>query len=180
MHRRPLQNLLLDYKNRHPSEVTTDRFTTFIDAHHDCFERSLAIGHVTASAWIVDIHLRTALLIHHKKLGLWLQPGGHCDGDSDVARVAAKEVKEETGLEDYEFFAETIFDLDIHEIPAWEDTPAHDHYDVRFLIYADSRQTITVSHESHDARWFLLSEIAAISSDISVLRLAEKSLAVMP
>ncbi len=176
MHRQPLKILLNNYRRDHPKEDVTEHFFRFVDTHTDCFNRSLEQGHVTASAWIVDKDAKSALLVHHKKLGLWLQPGGHCDGDPDVVRVAKKEVQEETGLDDFEIVADRILDLDIHKIPIWKQTPAHYHYDVRFLIYADSQQTLTVSHESNDVRWFDLDELPAVSADISVVRLAKKSL----
>lgn len=176
MHRQALKILLNDYRRDHPNEAVPERFLRFIDNHANCFERSLEQGHVTASAWIVDKKAKSALLVHHKKLGLWLQPGGHCDGDPDVVRVAKKEVQEETGLDHFEIVSDRILDLDIHEIPLWNQIPAHYHYDVRFLIYADSHQTLTVSHESNDVRWFNLDKIPNVSPDISVVRLAKKSL----
>ena len=148
----------------------------FVDAHEDCFERSLAIGHITGSAWIVDPKEDKVLLVHHKKLGLWLQPGGHCDGDPDVPRVAEKEAREETGITDFHLFGRGIFDLDIHSIPAWNKIPEHLHYDVRFLIHADSQQTTRVSEESNDVAWFDLHELEDITQDASVLRLAEKTI----
>lgn len=179
MHRHALKILLNDYRRSHPREDVTDRFFRFVESHTNCFERSLEQGHVTASAWIVDKDANSALLVHHKKLGLWLQPGGHCDGDSDVVRVATKEVQEETGLDTFEIVSDRIFDLDIHEIPVWEKTPAHYHYDVRFLIYADRQQPLRVSHESNDIRWFNLNKIQDVSPDISVVRLAGKSLTII-
>lgn len=72
----------------------------FVEAEPRCAERSLAGGHLTGSAWIVDTARRRALLTHHRKLGLWLQPGGHADGEPDLRAVAWREAREESGLGD--------------------------------------------------------------------------------
>ena len=175
MHRQPLKELLAVYESQFPGLPTTQDFIHFVDKHPDCFERSLSLGHVTGSAWIVDPDHRKTLLVHHKKLGLWLQPGGHCDGNADVAQVAIQETREETGLSEFQVFKDYIFDLDIHKIPAWKDVPEHLHYDVRFLIFTDSTQAIKVSEESNDIAWFDLEKLAQVSTDHSVLRLAEKT-----
>jgi 8-oxo-dGTP pyrophosphatase MutT (NUDIX family) len=164
----------LEFRNRSFDDKVPETFIRFVNANTNCFERSLEEGHITASAWIVDPGRKLALLVHHKKLNLWLQPGGHCDGDPDVVKVAKKEVKEETGLRDFSIFAEEIFDLDIHKIPEWNSIPAHYHYDVRFLIYADSELPLTMNHESNYLRWFNLPEIRLVSPDASVIRLVEK------
>ncbi|HEX3465289.1 MAG TPA: hypothetical protein VHS78_14675 [Candidatus Elarobacter sp.] len=68
-----------------------DRLAAFVEEHADAFERVLSVGHVTASAWIVDSSRTRALLTHHRKLGRWLQLGGHADGDADVRAVALRE-----------------------------------------------------------------------------------------
>ena len=175
MHRQAIIQLLTNYEKEYPGLTVTKNFRQFVEDQENCFERSLEVGHVTGSAWIVDPSQKKVLLVHHKKLGLWLQPGGHCDGDADVARVAQKETIEETGLIDFKLFRESIFDLDIHQIPTWKDVSAHLHYDVRFLVHADSTQAIHLSSESNDLAWFKLHRLAEITTDDSVLRLAEKT-----
>ena len=176
MHRQPLKELLAAYQTRYPNDAAAQPFIRFVDTQPACFDRSLTIGHVTGSAWIVDPACNKVLLVHHKKLGLWLQPGGHCDGDADVAHVAEKETREETGLETFHIFKNEIFDLDIHQIPRWKDIPEHLHYDVRFLIHADSTQSIQVSDESNDLKWFRLDQVATAGSDHSVIRMAKKAM----
>jgi 8-oxo-dGTP pyrophosphatase MutT (NUDIX family) len=89
------------------------------------------------------------LLIHHRKLNKWLQPGGHCDGDTDTLAVAIKEVEEETGVV-IKPNDQVIIDLDIHRIPERKGIPAHDHYDVRYLLEADSSLPLLQNHETLD------------------------------
>ncbi|MDZ7605231.1 MAG: NUDIX hydrolase [Cyclobacteriaceae bacterium] len=130
----------------------------------NCFSRSLRTGHITASAWIIDNDSTSALLVHHKKLNKWLQPGGHTDGKENVAEEAHREAIEETGLSTIRPVTNQIFDLDIHLIPAHGAVSAHFHYDIRFLFIADKLQPITTSHESHDVKWFDFDQIAGLTN----------------
>ena len=152
-----------------------DRFVAFISAHPDAFERALAIGHVTASAWIVDPSRTRALLMHHRKLGRWLQPGGHADGDFDVRRVALREAREESGLRSLRFVRDGVYDVDVHAIPARPNEAAHDHYDVRFALEADPAEPLVANAESKELAWVALDALASYGADESVLRLARKT-----
>ncbi|NWF85950.1 MAG: NUDIX hydrolase [Bryobacteraceae bacterium] len=152
------------------------RILGFVTRHEECFQRSLLSGHVTASAWVVDLERTHALLTHHAKLGKWLQMGGHCDGDSDVLKVALREVEEESGLTALQpLLGGAVFDVDAHEIPARGAEPAHIHYDIRFLFEADRLAPLRISGESHDLRWVAFEEIPLLNTDESVLRMLRKS-----
>jgi 8-oxo-dGTP pyrophosphatase MutT (NUDIX family) len=176
MHRQPLLDQLADYAARHPEEAeTVGRFIEFIRAEQDCFERSLAAGHVTGSAWIVNADGSQVLLTHHRKLDRWLQLGGHADGDPDVFAVALKEAREESGLNDFEALLDGIFDLDIHPIPARKSDPEHLHYDVRYLLRATGATDYIVSDESHDLRWVPLDQVPGLTTEESMSRMVRKS-----
>jgi 8-oxo-dGTP pyrophosphatase MutT (NUDIX family) len=152
-----------------------DRLIAFVAANASAFERTLAIGHVTASAWIVDPSRTRALLAHHRKLDKWLQLGGHVDGDPDVRGAALREAREESGLTSLRFAADGIYDLDVHEIPARPGEPAHEHYDVRFALEADPAEPLVTSTESYALAWIALGDLAAYGADESVLRLSRKT-----
>jgi 8-oxo-dGTP pyrophosphatase MutT (NUDIX family) len=178
MSRQSLLSLLLQHtpEDDHEAAMLT-RIVAFVQRHPDCFERSLPIGHVTASAWIVDLDRTHALLTHHAKLDKWLQMGGHCDGDPDVLRVALREVEEESGLSNPGILlGGAIFDVDAHEIPARGETPAHIHHDIRFLFEADRRLPLRISDESHDLRWVAFEEVPSLNTDESVLRMVSKTI----
>lgn len=161
--------------NEHESRMLA-RVRAFVCDHADCFERSLAVGHVTGSAWIVDAARANAVLTHHAKLGKWLQPGGHCDGDADVQRVAMREAEEETGISALApLLGGAIFDVDAHEIPARKSEAAHVHYDVRFAFEADSAAPLQISEESRELRWVSLDRIAGLNTDESVMRMVSKT-----
>ena len=153
---------------------TIQRFREFVSLNSDCFERSLETGHITASSWIVDRSGTRVLLTHHRKLNRWLQLGGHADGDPDVARVALREAEEESGLNDLELIEPAVFDLDVHPIPPRKADPAHDHYDVRFLIRQRGSDTFVVSEESHDLAWVEIDRIEEYTQEESILRMAAK------
>lgn len=166
------------YAATHADEAATIAlFRDFAQAHADAAERTLAIGHLTGSAWLVDATGTRALLTHHRKLGRWLQLGGHADGDVDLARVSLREAEEESGLRDL-VVEPDIFDLDRHRIPARGAEPEHWHYDVRFVVHATGSEDFVVSAESHALAWRDIADIAADpAQDESLRRMARKWLA---
>jgi 8-oxo-dGTP pyrophosphatase MutT (NUDIX family) len=167
---------LAAYRPRDERErLMAERLRAFVEAEPDCFERSLGSGHLTGSAWVVDRPLQRALLMHHRKLGKWLQPGGHADGDSDLRRVALREAREESGLRGIALACSSIYDVDVHEIPARPGEPAHLHYDVRFAFFADPAEPLSPSEESHQVAWIPLSEVERLNVDDSLRRLVVKT-----
>ncbi|MFT7687313.1 MAG: 8-oxo-dGTP pyrophosphatase MutT (NUDIX family) [Candidatus Azotimanducaceae bacterium] len=175
MHRKQILDLISEYQDRFPGELDTiNRITDFVQNNENCFDRELVCGHVTGSAWVLNAQRTHVLLTHHKKLNIWVQLGGHADGDSDIANVAMKEALEESGLKELMFADPGIFDIDIHQIPARGLEAAHDHFDCRFLIQATDSDYI-VSDESHDLKWIPLGELHKLSSEESMLRMVEKS-----
>jgi 8-oxo-dGTP pyrophosphatase MutT (NUDIX family) len=182
MHRRPLLDLLGRYEARHPDEAgCAERIRQLVTAHADCFERSCLPGHVTASAWIVSADRRHFLLAHHRKLGRWLQLGGHADGDPDVLAVALREAREESGLREFRCFEDPavggplLLDIDVHTIPARADEPEHEHHDLRFLLLAAAGQDLHVSPESNELAWREIGRLEQYAPDASLLRMGLKA-----
>ncbi len=150
---------------------TRARFEDFIQAHpEDAHLRALSVGHLTASGLVVDPERGQALLTHHKKLGRWLQLGGHADGDANLVAVALREACEESGLLDLRVLPAPI-DLDVHLIPARPGETAHWHWDARFLILAPAGSVEAASEESHALAWISPEQVVTLTHDESVLRL---------
>lgn len=169
---------LRDYVSRHPEEAdVASMFAEFLNSHPAAFERAHPPGHFTGSAWLVSTDGARVLLMHHRKLGRWLQPGGHADGDSELARVALREAQEETGVAGLRIEGD-IFDIDRHRIPARGDEPEHWHYDVRYVVRADADERFTVNQESRALAWRSVAEVAVDDGlDASLRRMARKWLA---
>ncbi|WP_420436161.1 NUDIX hydrolase [Candidatus Poriferisocius sp.] len=148
-----------------------DRYRTLIDSYPDACQRTCRPGHLTGSALVVDSAGAKTLLMLHAKLGRWLQPGGHADGDANLAAVALREATEETGIYGLRIWPQPLH-LDIHEVdPPGEDT--HLHYDVRFLVRAPADAKPKPNHESRDMRWVPLDALTELTSDPGLFRLAE-------
>ena len=182
MKRKALILALEHYQTDYPEEINfIPRFRSLLCNFHNCYNRNLVTGHMTASAFITDQKITSILLTHHKKLNRWLQPGGHADGMEDIHEVAFKEGSEETGLSSLIFHYNDIFDIDIHQIPAHAGVQAHFHYDIRFLFMADKNEPLQISDESHDLAWIPISEIAEMTGDNhSILRMSAKLLRLFP
>ena len=158
------------------------RMHSFVSDNESCFSRSVELGHITASCWIVNAlpqgerQRGQALLTWHKRLNRWLQMGGHLEaGDVSLLDAALREAREESGLPNVRPLAAAIFDLDVHLIPERKNEPAHFHYDVRFLLEANPEEPLVVSAESKDVAWVPLSGIMALNTDASMRRMVAKT-----
>jgi len=175
---RPDAPALVRYAAEWPDEAgTVAGFVALLRDPAEPYLRERLAGHFTASAWLVDRGGTRTLLTHHRKLGLWLQPGGHADGDRDLPRVALREAEEETGLDGLTVDP-AVFDLDRHRIPEHKGVPAHWHYDVRYVVHAGEDEAFVVGEESHSLAWRDIAGVAAdTAADASLRRMAAKWLA---
>jgi 8-oxo-dGTP pyrophosphatase MutT (NUDIX family) len=160
-------------------EATRQEVLAFVRAHPDALLRSCEDGHLTGSALVLDPADRRFVVLHHRKTGLWLQPGGHADGDEDLAAVALREAQEETGLGGLVVRLPAI-DLDVHVVP-FLDGPAHVHLDLRFVVEAPPGTAAAGpppgNDESHEVRWVSEADLDALGADDSLRRLAARGLA---
>jgi 8-oxo-dGTP pyrophosphatase MutT (NUDIX family) len=130
-----------------------DAFLAHLRAHPDGTWRTCAPAHVTASAAILDPAARRMLLVMHRKVGRWLQPGGHCEaGDATLADAALREATEESGITGLRVLP-GIIQVDRHPAPC-NPGVVDEHLDVRYLVLAPPGAAPRVSAESDDVRWF--------------------------
>jgi len=155
------------------------RIVAFVSTHADPFDRRIAEGHLTASALVVSATGERVLLLHHRKLDRWLQPGGHGDpGETSGEQVALREAREETGLAGLALHpgAPRPLDVDVHDIPARGDEPAHQHLDLRYLVVAPEGTALAPAlAEMRDLRWFAWDEVDALGPDPGLRRALAKA-----
>ena len=168
--------LLKKYTVKYPSESSAFQLLDIVK-NEDCFSKSNNKGHFTGSAWVVSPDKRYVLMTHHRKLQMWLQLGGHADGNENLFLVALREAKEESGIESFICLDEDIFDVDIHKIPSSKSDKSHLHYDIRFLFEADPGSSkIVVSDESYDVAWISIENVLNMNSESSIERMVKKTL----
>ena len=85
----------------------------------------------------------------------------HADGDEDLARVALREVREETGVRSARLVSDEIYSLEVLTVDGHEKrgvyVPSHLHLNVTYLIEADEHDALTVCEaENSGVRWFTL------------------------
>lgn len=171
-----LIQLIQNYSERYPGEKVAITMLSFIEHDTNHFSRTNHHGHFTGSAWIINPDKSKILMTHHKKIGKWLQLGGHADGESDLLKVSQREAIEESGINNFVTISNEIFDMDIHEIPPIGSDPKHLHYDIRFLLQADpDKESLIISNESHDVAWIPLDKIADYNSEQSIMRMVDKT-----
>jgi 8-oxo-dGTP pyrophosphatase MutT (NUDIX family) len=178
-----ITRLLQAHAKRNLDETETAAVThvlAFIGTQEDCLLRSCLPGHLTGSAWIVSPDRHRTLLTLHRKLGKWLQLGGHADGDPDLLAVALREAREESGLVNVKPLSPEIFDVDRHWIPGRGPERGHWHHDIRFMFEADPSEPLTVSSESRELAWVEVSAVTSLNPEESMARMVRKTQAGPP
>jgi 8-oxo-dGTP pyrophosphatase MutT (NUDIX family) len=137
--------------------VSVERFLVEFDRLASPLEEEADPVHVTSSAIVVGP--RGVVLHRHKRLGLWLQPGGHIDPGEHPAAAALREAREETGLEVALVHGEVVH-VDVHPGPR-----GHTHLDLRFLVDGGDADPSPPEGESPDVAWFTWDEAIALADD---------------
>ncbi|RCV50492.1 NUDIX hydrolase [Marinitenerispora sediminis] len=138
-------------------------YLAHLDRHADGVWRSCRPGHLTASTAIVDPEGRGMVLTLHRRIGLWLQVGGHCEpADGTLAATALREATEESGIPGLRLLPSPVR-LDRHRVPcgggSW-------HLDVQYAAIAPAGAPLTrVAEESDDLGWFPVDALPEPSDD---------------
>jgi 8-oxo-dGTP pyrophosphatase MutT (NUDIX family) len=160
-----------------PSGPEQTAMLQLLSTHPDALVRTCRPGHFTGSALVVDPENQKILMLFHTKLQRWLQPGGHADGDGDLARVALREATEETGIEGLRV-VEPAIDFDVHTVnPPSEDQ--HQHHDVRFLVLAPPGAVPQGNHESQALQWVSQTEMSDLGVDPGTMRMVQRGLTLL-
>jgi 8-oxo-dGTP pyrophosphatase MutT (NUDIX family) len=131
-----------------PREVLAkERFLSELDRLSAPYDEHAGPTHVTASGIVVG--RRGTVLHRHKKLGIWMQPGGHIDAGETPDEAALREATEELGLVvTHPPAGPLLLHLDVHEA-----AHGHTHLDLRYLLLGADADPEPPPDESPDARW---------------------------
>jgi 8-oxo-dGTP pyrophosphatase MutT (NUDIX family) len=158
------------------------RIRRLLESPADPFARANPEGHITASAIVARPDGSEFLLVHHRKLGRWLQPGGHTeDADASAFEAALREAREETGIAAFDRPIGTeILDVDVHAIPAQRKDPAHSHFDIRYLLTSSALGHAALAEDpDRPMRWVTLEQGRAMGLDPSLARSLQKARVVL-
>lgn len=150
------------------------RYLEHLHEHEDAMWRECR-DHLTASALVVSADRRKVLLTLHRKLGRWLQMGGHCEHeDITLASAALREATEESGIPGLRLSEQPVL-LSRHEVPCGPVRPAF-HLDVQYVATAPAGAVPVIGAESQDVRWFDTTGLPP-DVDASVRALVERAVA---
>ena len=141
-----------------------------IDTYKDVLTRENKVCHFTASNWIVNKERTKVLMAYHNIYQNWAWTGGHCDGDSDLLRVALKEAQEETGIENFKVLSNGIYSLQIvsvdSHIKRGKYVPTHLHLDACFLLEADENEEVRAKlDENSGVKWIDIEKAVEITNE---------------
>ena len=166
---------LLDALNRfrpcnEQEETDKKQILSLLSSGQDLYTRDNPVAHLTASSWVVSPDRKQVLLVYHNLYRSWAWMGGHADGDRDLCRVALRETREESGLQDLTLVSPDIFSLESLTVDGHEKrgkfVSSHLHLNVTYLLEADPRQPIRVKpDENSGVAWFPVEEVAGKVSE---------------
>lgn len=136
----------------------------------DVFQRKNRFMHFTASAWVVSKDRTKVLLCFHRIYNSWSWLGGHADGEEDLAAVAAREVKEESGLRTITLLSPRIYSLESltvdGHIKRGEYVSSHLHLNVTYLFEGDDTLPLLIKEdENSGVKWFSKKEALLASTE---------------
>ena len=142
----------------------------FIKKNPNCLTRENEIAHFTTSIWTVNKERTKTLMVYHNIYDSWSWIGGHADGEEDLASVALRELKEETGVENASLVSKDIFSLEILTVDGHmkkdKYVPGHLHLNVTYLAEANEDQMLMINEEENkDVKWFAFEDALKASSE---------------
>ncbi|HUC03933.1 MAG TPA: NUDIX domain-containing protein [Acidimicrobiales bacterium] len=161
-----LHQLVAQHRAGCPREAQAQqRFLAELDRLDDPCNEHADLTHVTASAVVVG--RRGTVLHRHKRLGRWMQPGGHIDAGETPHDAARREAIEELGLAvEHLASGPLLLGVDVHAAAL-----GHVHLDLRYLLVAGDDDPHPPPGESPDARWFDWQEAGAVADTALVATL---------
>lgn len=172
--RSDVQSVLNRFAHHDPVQIQRAvEYREFVHAHEDAVRRSCVVGHITASALVIDAQSGSVLLTLHPKVGRWLQLGGHVEsGDSSLRQGALREVEEESGI-NHGLISAAPVRLDRHPVPCGRNADGSVrpsvHWDVQYVVRLEGMPAPRISDESDDLRWFAPQAVPELDASVVAL-----------
>ena len=160
-----------DYKPYNKQErKDKEVFIKYLNSFDNCLSRENEYGHICSSAFVLNKERSKVLMIHHNIYNSWGWLGGHADGNSDLLRVAIKEVKEESGIENIKPLSKDIFILDtlpvLGHTKRGEYVPAHVHLSIAYILEAGENQKLHIQEdENSGVKWVPIEKMVEIADE---------------
>lgn len=162
---------LLKYQPYNEQEENDRRvLLEWLESGMDIWTRDNKTAHLTASAWVMSPDRKQVLMAYHNIYDSWSWLGGHADGERDLAQVALREVREESGLAHVRLAMEDIFSIEILTVDGHEKhgeyVSSHLHLNVTYLIEADPEEPVRIKpDENSKISWFQKEDAVKASSE---------------
>jgi len=167
-------DLIKQIEKYHPfneqEEMDKAEIVNQLQTQKDIFSREHKLAHMTASAWVVNSCKTKVLMIYHNIYNSWSWLGGHADEDTNLLRVAMREVCEESGLKEVRPVTDEIYSLEILTVDGHEKNgryvSSHLHLNITYLLEADEEEALSAkTDENSGVSWFLLEEAIQASTE---------------
>jgi len=162
---------LEEYLPKNEQEEADKRVMLEYSRHFDnLFSRENEVAHFTASAWVVNSARTKVLMIYHNIYKSWAWTGGHADGETDLLKVAIKEVKEETGVEKVKVVSNEPFSIEVLCVNGHEKrgkyVSSHLHFNVTFFLEVEEDEILRCKpDENSGVKWCEIGEVEKLSSE---------------
>lgn len=153
----------------------------YINTFDDVLTRNNEFGHFTASSWVVNKERTKVIMIYHNIYKSWAWTGGHADGEEDLLKVAIKELKEETGVQNVKILKDDIFSLEIvpvaGHIKRGKYVSTHVHLNLTYLLEVDEKEMLKIKEdENSGVKWVELDDVEKESTEKWVIKNIYKKL----
>lgn len=164
-----------NYMDQYPKEIDSQKVLKFLQQESNLFGRDSKRGHITCSSWVLNYERTHAVLVYHRRLRRWIQPGGHVEPFEMPRQGALREAGEESGISGLRLLDQRVFHISIMNFPKGKDGPSHLHLDLRFLIQAPKGAKLSAPEEVGGAKWVPLNQLENYSEEETILMMAEKT-----